>query len=291
MERWGASLYGNPCRGCGFDWSLTPREAIRVVEELPTRFRALLAGHTGYERHPDLSWTPAAYVSHVTDNLRNWAERLAGARLSGAVTVPGYDPDLVGQARHYNEIAPAAALWSLEHAAGAWAASVTSALEEGIVLEHATRGVQRAEDVARNNAHDGYHHAWDIERILHQGSLSRRCPHLLALPGEDGGNELRVGMASPPQVTYNGIDVEGHTAVGDGQGIAIVFKQEPAGDAAGTGHAGAAGIEGADAVNETIGDGMSVAADDHIGTAAGKQRLEPLLGDAGLDPGAVVGPG
>ncbi|WP_431953413.1 hypothetical protein [Actinacidiphila sp. bgisy167] len=81
-------------------------------------------------------------------------------------TVPGYDPDLVAQARHYNEIAPAAALWSLEHAVDAWAESVTSALEEGIVLRHATRGVQRAEDVARNNAHDGYHHAWDVTRIL-----------------------------------------------------------------------------------------------------------------------------
>ncbi|GAA2264574.1 hypothetical protein GCM10010430_56510 [Kitasatospora cystarginea] len=166
MERSGASLYGDPCGGCGFEWSVTPGEAIRVVEELPTRFRALLAGRTGFERHPGLSWTPAAYVSHVTDNLRNWAERLAGARLSGAVDVPGYDPDLVARARHYNEIAPTAALWSLEHAVDARAASVTSALEEGTVLQHATRGVQRAEDVARNNAHDGHHHAWDIERIL-----------------------------------------------------------------------------------------------------------------------------
>ncbi len=166
MEKWGAGLFGDSCAGCGFEWSLTPREAIGIVEELPTRFRVLLAGRTGFERHPDLAWTPAAYVSHVTDNLRNWAERLAGARLSGAVDVPGYDPDLVAQARHYNEIAPGAALWSLDHAVDAWASSVSAALERGIVLRHATRGVQRAEDVARNNAHDGHHHAWDIERIL-----------------------------------------------------------------------------------------------------------------------------
>jgi hypothetical protein len=166
MEKWGAVLYGDPCGGCGFDWSLTPREAIGIVEGLPARFRGLLKGRTGRERHPDLAWNPAAYVSHVADNLRNWAERLAGARLSGAVEVPGYDPDLVAQARHYNEIAPAAALWSLERAAVAWSESVTAALEDGVVLEHATRGAQRAEDVARNNAHDGYHHAWDVERIL-----------------------------------------------------------------------------------------------------------------------------
>ncbi|MFE7119443.1 DinB family protein [Streptomyces sp. NPDC057654] len=166
MEKWGASLYGNPCGGCGFEWSLTPEEAIRIVEGLPAHGRGLLAGRTGYERHPDLGWTPAAYLSHITDNLRNWAERLAGARLSGAVDVPGYDPDLMAEGRNYNEIAMAAALWSLERAADAWAESVTAALAAGVVLRHATRGAQRAEDVARNNAHDGHHHLWDIERIL-----------------------------------------------------------------------------------------------------------------------------
>jgi hypothetical protein len=166
MEPWGARLYGDPCGGCGFEWSLTPRAAVRVVEGLPERFRLLLAGRTGFERHPELGWTAAAYVSHVTDNLRNWAERLAGARLTGAVDVPGYDQDLLGQARRYNEIAPGAALWSLEHAVEAWTASVTAALEAGVVLRHASRGVQPAEEVARNNAHDGHHHVRDVERIL-----------------------------------------------------------------------------------------------------------------------------
>lgn len=166
MEKWGASLYGDPCGGCGFEWSLSPREAIGVVAELPHRCRTLLAGRTGFEHHPDLAWTPAAYISHVADNLRNWAERLAGARLAGAVDVPGYDPDLIAQARHYNEIAAAAALWSLDRAVADWTESVAAALDAGVVLRHATRGAQRAEDVARNNAHDGHHHVWDITRIL-----------------------------------------------------------------------------------------------------------------------------
>jgi hypothetical protein len=38
-----------------------------------------------------------------------------------------------------------------------------------VVLQHATRGAQRAEDVARNNAHDAHHHLWDIDRILRAG--------------------------------------------------------------------------------------------------------------------------
>ncbi|MGW2343102.1 hypothetical protein [Streptomyces sp. NPDC001661] len=166
MELWGARLYGNPCRDCGFDWSLTPCEAIGQVEDLPARYAALTRGRRGDEGHPELAWNIAAYTSHVTDNLRNWAERLAGARLAGLRHVPGYDQDLLAQARHYNDVPLAGALWSLQRAVSAWAESVSAALKEDVVLEHADRGVQRAEDVARNNAHDAAHHAWDIERIL-----------------------------------------------------------------------------------------------------------------------------
>ena len=41
----------------------------------------------------------------------------------------------------------------------------------------------------------------------------RRRPYLLALSGEDGGDKLSVGMASPLKVTDDGIDVERHAAV------------------------------------------------------------------------------
>lgn len=174
MELWGARLYGNPCRDCGFDWSVTPREAIGQVEDLPARYTALVKGRRGDERHPELAWNVAAYTSHVTDNLRNWAERLAGARLTGVHQVPGYDQDLLAQARCYNDVSLAGALWSLQQAADAWVDSVSAALEQNVVLEHADRGLLRAEDVARNNAHDAAHHAWDIERILTYADQSTR---------------------------------------------------------------------------------------------------------------------
>ncbi|TCC52110.1 hypothetical protein E0H73_39920 [Kribbella pittospori] len=166
MERWGASLYGNPCRDCGFDWSLTPLEALEWVKRLPARYGVLVDGRQGDERHPELAWNVVAYVCHVTDNLRNWAERLAGARLSGHRNVSGYDQDLLAHARSYNDASLAGALWSLKRAADSWVESVSAALEQNLVLEHSTRGIQRADDVARNNAHDAAHHAWDIERIL-----------------------------------------------------------------------------------------------------------------------------
>lgn len=166
MESWGVSEYGDPCRDCGFEWAVTPGQAIGLVREFPVRFTELLAGRSGYERHPELGWTAAGYVSHVTDNLRNWAERLAGARLAGVVRVPGYDPDELGRARRYDEIPAAAALWSLRPAVEIWVESVSASIAQRVDLQHETRGLQRAEDVARTNAHDGVHHVWDVERIL-----------------------------------------------------------------------------------------------------------------------------
>ena len=103
MEKWGADLYGDPCRECGFGWKLSPAQAVASVRAVPGAYAARLAGATGRERHPDLAWTTAAYVSHVTDNLRTWAERLAGGYLAGDLAVPGYEPDLLSRARHYNE--------------------------------------------------------------------------------------------------------------------------------------------------------------------------------------------
>lgn len=90
MERWGADLYGDPCRTCGFHWDLAPRQAVTMVGEAPARF---------------------------------WSAR-------------------------------------------AWVEAVNEALATHVVLQHANRGPQRAEDVARSNAHDAHHHLHDIGRIL-----------------------------------------------------------------------------------------------------------------------------
>jgi hypothetical protein len=166
VERWGAELYGNPCRACGFQWDLAPQEAVTVVAEAPAQFRTRLESATGRERHPDLGWTPAAYVVHVADNLRIWAERLAGAGRGEATEVPGYDPDLLATARGYETTTLASALWSLDWSARAWVEAMNEALAIRVVLQHANRGPQRAEDVARSNAHDAHHHLGDIDRIL-----------------------------------------------------------------------------------------------------------------------------
>jgi hypothetical protein len=164
MDSWGAALYGDPCRECGFDWSLSVAGALDLVADVPRTYTALLAGSDGSQRHPDLEWTAGGYVCHVTDNLRIWAERLAGAALGDARPVPTYDADRLGRARCYDLIPVAGALWSLERAAEGWGQALELAIEQHVVLRHAGRGEQRVADVARNNAHDAYHHGWDVRR-------------------------------------------------------------------------------------------------------------------------------
>lgn len=166
-ERWGADLYGDPCRGCGYAWAISPSEAVEVVSTIASQFSIHLASSDGSARSRDLAWGPVEYVCHVGDNLRAWAEGLAaGLVRTSPVPVPGYDPDLLAEAKRYGLITKEAAVWSLDRAATAWCEVVPEAIASGVTLWHARRGEQRASDVARNNAHDALHHVWDVRRIL-----------------------------------------------------------------------------------------------------------------------------
>jgi hypothetical protein len=166
VETWGRARYGDPCRECGYDWSIRHEDAVAAVAAIPGRYARLLEGRDASLKHPDLGWTAGAYVCHVTDNLRVWAERLVGAAMGGGTDVPGYDEELLGRARAYDRVPVAGALWSLRLAAAAWVDAVALATEARVVLVHAERGEQRTADVVRNNAHDASHHLWDIRRTL-----------------------------------------------------------------------------------------------------------------------------
>ncbi len=166
MDAWGRSLYGDPCRECGFSWSTSRDEAVGMIEALPFLYAKLLAGATGKERHSDLSWSATAYVCHVADNLRIWAERLAGAAAGSDGSVGAYDNDLLAKARAYELIPLVAAQWSLRRAVDDWLAIVTASATSGVILRHPERGGLTLDDVACANAHDATHHGWDIQRTL-----------------------------------------------------------------------------------------------------------------------------
>lgn len=172
-EVWGVARYGNPCAECGWSWPAA-EEAVEFVKGVADEFAHALAGRDGGTRHPDHGWTVAGYVAHVGDNLRQWAERLVEAVAGQERLVDAYDPDALGRARGYDRIGAAGALWSLRGSASAWGEVLRDALLHDVVLQHATRGEQRAADVAGNNAHDAFHHLHDVRRAL--GLTGRSVP-------------------------------------------------------------------------------------------------------------------
>ena len=166
MDRWAGALYGDPCRECGFVFSTGLDESLTYIGAIPDRFSERLADADGTERHPDLSWSVGSYVCHVADNVRIWAERLAGSAAGTTVVAP-YDQNLLARARSYADVPLQAALWSLGRSSGDWRAAVTlMPPEKEIVIVHRQRGDMHLEDVARGIAHDAFHYAWDIRRSL-----------------------------------------------------------------------------------------------------------------------------
>jgi hypothetical protein len=166
MSQWGVSLYGDPCRGCGFAWSLPTEEGVAIVVGAPATIGELVSHATGNERHPDLGWSVSEYVCHVSDNLRIWAERLMGVARGASAHVGGYDEHALADARHYELVPLPAALWSLARSVADWQASIVESGRLGAVLVHPQRGRQTVADVVMSNAHDAFHHRWDIERSL-----------------------------------------------------------------------------------------------------------------------------
>jgi len=170
MSDWGRGYYGDPCRECGYSWSIEVDDAVRLIQAVPERYAALIGEGDGSARGAGLEWSSGAYVCHVADNLRIWAERLVGAARGSSRPVAPYDADLLARARNYGAVPVEGALWSVRLAAAAWEEAVELGATGRVVLAHPERGPQTVSDVVRNNAHDAYHHAWDIERITRTGN-------------------------------------------------------------------------------------------------------------------------
>jgi hypothetical protein len=166
MSDWGRATYGEPCRECGYTWTVTEEQAVAIVTSSTDRLARELADVDGSLRHPALGWPVVAYVCHVADNLRIWAERLAGLAAGDTRPVGRYDQDLLAEARRYEEISLLGALWSLERASRDWTDAVGLAHGAAITLVHPDRGDQSLLDVVRSNAHDVFHHGVDIRRTI-----------------------------------------------------------------------------------------------------------------------------
>ncbi len=129
---------------------------------------------TGMERLSGLGWNVSGYIAHMTDNTRIWAERLVGVARGADARVIPYDPDLLAQARRYDTVAIEGATWSLRIAVAIWLRAVDEADSAEVVIVHSERGLMELSDVVASNAHDAFHHCWDLTRILRSGRASHK---------------------------------------------------------------------------------------------------------------------
>ena len=158
MTTWGAGFYGDPCLDCGYSWSMSREEANALIADAPRRYAELLDGADGSTRHPALTWSVTAYVEHVADNLRNWAERIMNAVAAGQTTLRPTDQDVVAVARAYESMPLATALWSVGHSASIWADAMAASAGQDIMFSHPTRGQQSLTELVLTVAHDTAHH-------------------------------------------------------------------------------------------------------------------------------------
>jgi hypothetical protein len=166
MTDWNTTTYGEPCRECGYSFALSQQQALRLLLDLPSAYDAALSGATGNELHPDLSWSVTAYVSHVADNLRIWAERLVGVAAGSGLGIAPYDENVLAAARSYERIPLGAARWSLGRSVLDIDEAARLSALTGPVLDHPERGELSLTEVLVAIAHDARHHLWDIERTI-----------------------------------------------------------------------------------------------------------------------------
>jgi hypothetical protein len=172
MNDWGSQTWGEPCRECGFSWDTPAEQALATMTTVPARFRAVTDDATGTETGAGLTWSVGAYVCHVADNLRIFAERLVGVSRSGNPRVAAYDQDELAAARHYEDIPLVGAQWSLERAVDDWLSAVAMARAAGATFDHPERGHYQWSDVVTSNLHDALHHEHDIRLILAASSAN-----------------------------------------------------------------------------------------------------------------------
>jgi hypothetical protein len=101
VNKWGASVFGDSCRECGYRWGRSRDELVELVRAMPASYAEAVVGRDGWERSPELKWPLVSYVCHVGDNLRIWAERLVAAASGSNAPVGVYDDNLLAQARNY----------------------------------------------------------------------------------------------------------------------------------------------------------------------------------------------
>jgi hypothetical protein len=150
---------------CGFSWLTEPDAALGAVERAPDRFAELLAGVDGTVAPAPEVWSPSAYVWHVSDLVRAWAERLHSLGADPQAAWAGFDPDELAAARHYDALPQVSGPWAVARSADALRTSLEP-LASDTAFAHPEWGRGTVADALRWVAHEAVHHELDVRRGL-----------------------------------------------------------------------------------------------------------------------------
>jgi hypothetical protein len=151
------------CEECGFAWAMPYDEAVATVRAASGLVQQACGGVPSQEHSDSLRWSQCEYTWHLADAIR-----IAGERLWMTIHIPAarlvcFDEVALAAARHYDELPPAAAVWSLTRAIADFEAAAHEAPPEP---------AERTLAVVRRIAHEVCHHAGDmvVERPTSAGS-------------------------------------------------------------------------------------------------------------------------
>lgn len=153
------------CAECGFAWLTEPGAALAAVERAPGRFEALLTGVDGTVAPAPGVWSPSAYVWHVSDLVRAWAERLHCLAADPEAAWGAFDPDELARARHYDALPQVSGPWAVARSFDALQQSLEP-LASDTTFTHPEWGMGTVADALRWVAHEAVHHELDVQRGL-----------------------------------------------------------------------------------------------------------------------------
>jgi hypothetical protein len=159
------------CAECGFAWASAAAACRARVDGAAEAFERLLASAgSGTDLRPSEpdhdGWSAAAYVWHLGDVLRAWAERLHTLSVDPSISWAGFDPDELAAARHYDALPVVTAPWALARSVDALAVALAPlTADDGFV--HPEWGQGTVADALRWLAHEVVHHELDVRRALH----------------------------------------------------------------------------------------------------------------------------
>lgn len=153
------------CPQCGYSWMTTFSTACDLIESSPPRFDAAFDGRDGMARPTDGSWNATAYVWHLTDLSRSWAERWVQISLNPGSRLVGWDPDELAEVRGYRSLPTESGLWALRGAANDLM-TATKAAGPSAEFLHGDWGTGTVCNAIVWIGHEFYHHELDVrERV------------------------------------------------------------------------------------------------------------------------------